>query len=363
MYYDGAWSEEERLTINARESGHPSVAVDQADNVHVVWQGLRLNDGGIFHKFNDGTGWSEQTKAPGSTMNARYPSCAVDDSGKVHVVWTQVCTLPGDALRYSVWDGAEWSPYADIDVNPCWTYSTPCIVAAPGGELHVGWDRRPSSNEFKQIYYYHYDGVSWEPGEQLTYGPLRARHPSLAVYGDKVYMVYADSRVGEDEIYCRVRADGAWSTEMGLSFANGESVYPAVAADNTGRVHVVWQDGRYGPSELYYRMWATGDISGISDDEAAQLEHRDVRVLGNPVGRAAEMSFSLERSTVAAVSIYDVTGRLVWLRDMGVLGPGEHHLTWPATDQAGKAISPGIYLVRLKAGATASTAKAVIIGN
>ena len=155
MYYDGAWSEEERLTINARESGHPSVAVDQADNVHVVWQGLRLNDGGIFHKFNDGTGWSEQTKAPGSTMNARYPSCAVDDSGKVHVVWTQVCTLPGDALRYSVWDGAEWSPYADIDVNPCWTYSTPCIVAAPGGELHVGWDRRPSSNEFKQIYYYH----------------------------------------------------------------------------------------------------------------------------------------------------------------------------------------------------------------
>jgi hypothetical protein len=363
IHHDGEWSTEERLTTNARECGHPSVAVDQANNVHVVWQGIRLNDGGIFHRAYDGVGWSSESKAPGSTMNARYPSCAADDSGKVQVVWNQVCTLNGDALRYSVHDSTGWSAYTDVAYTSGWTYCTPCIITSPGGQLHVSWDALRYHTEEPEIFYYHYDGLSWGPGERLTYSPEKSHYPSLAYYDDKIYIVYADARVGNTEIYCRVNAGGVWSPEMGISFARGESIYPTVATDRAGRVHVIWEDERHGASEVYYRMWDAGDISGVPDGDLVQLTPLGVRVFPNPVGRNAEIRFSVEAETGTSVSIYDITGRLVWTRSMGIVPAGEHHLAWPGTDRAGKVLSPGIYFINLRAGVKTSTAKIVIVGN
>ena len=48
--------------------------------------------------------------------------------------------------------------------------------------------------------------------------------------------------------------------------------------------------------------------------------------------------------------MYDVAGRRVALLDDGHRGAGEHTLIWNGRDDAGRRVSPGVYVARLEAG-------------
>jgi flagellar hook assembly protein FlgD len=82
----------------------------------------------------------------------------------------------------------------------------------------------------------------------------------------------------------------------------------------------------------------------------------------NPFRGAPSVRFALPANGESfALSVYDVTGRLVRTVDRGTAAAGEHVRTWDGRDGGGNAVGAGVYLVRLTAGAESSTRKVVLL--
>jgi subtilisin-like proprotein convertase family protein len=78
-------------------------------------------------------------------------------------------------------------------------------------------------------------------------------------------------------------------------------------------------------------------------------------------GNGAAIRFGLPRPGAASLALYDVSGRRVRSLVEGALDAGVHVCRWNGRDDSGRALSPGIYLVRLRAGGTQLTQRMVVI--
>ena len=71
----------------------------------------------------------------------------------------------------------------------------------------------------------------------------------------------------------------------------------------------------------------------------------------NPFNPQVTMRFELPRETgLAELEIFDVAGRRVRVLAASALAPGAHEFTWNGTDDGGRRMPSGVYLVRLRAG-------------
>jgi hypothetical protein len=81
-------------------------------------------------------------------------------------------------------------------------------------------------------------------------------------------------------------------------------------------------------------------------------------VLPNPTREGAfRVRFTLTTSSAATLELLDVSGRRMFVRDVGSLGAGRHELD-PTN---GRRLTPGIYLVRLRQGATERVTRVTIL--
>ncbi len=77
----------------------------------------------------------------------------------------------------------------------------------------------------------------------------------------------------------------------------------------------------------------------------------------NPFRQGTTIPFDLPAPSMANVSIWDVTGRLVRTLVRGELEAGRYQPQWDGRDESGRMVSAGIYFVRLEAGEFAATRK------
>jgi 1,4-alpha-glucan branching enzyme len=80
----------------------------------------------------------------------------------------------------------------------------------------------------------------------------------------------------------------------------------------------------------------------------------------NPSGGPASVSFELPRATRGTVRVHDLAGRVVSTLAGGELAPGAHRVQWNGTDARGRAVSPGLYFVRLRTELGSATTRLVI---
>ncbi|MFN4133849.1 MAG: sialidase family protein, partial [Candidatus Hadarchaeales archaeon] len=149
------------------------------------------------------------------------------------------------------------------------------VAAGTGATVHVVWwddrddltkDRRgypplePTGNY--EIYYKRSTdgGATWGSDTRLTSDSGISRDPTIATAGQDVYVVWADNRDGNYEIYFKQSNDGGatWSEDVRLTNNSRRSYYPSVAVDGAGNVHVVWWDDRDGNKEIYYKKGTVG---------------------------------------------------------------------------------------------------------
>jgi hypothetical protein len=67
----------------------------------------------------------------------------------------------------------------------------------------------------------------------------------------------------------------------------------------------------------------------------------------NPFRGATAVRFELARTAEVSVGIFDITGRRVRVLADGLRGGGRHTLSWDGRDDSGRALSDGIYFLRL----------------
>ena len=82
----------------------------------------------------------------------------------------------------------------------------------------------------------------------------------------------------------------------------------------------------------------------------------------NPAEHTMNFEFELPALAVVRAEVVDVGGRRVLsLLEDGVLAAGSHRLRWDGRDSSGRPVAPGVYLVRISAGAAAAVRRIVVI--
>ncbi|MCK4512814.1 hypothetical protein KAW64_13800, partial [bacterium] len=135
--------------------------------------------------------------------------------------------------------------------------------------------------------------------------------------------------------------------------------YIGLAAASADRVHPVWTDTREGHQDVYTSIVDTTFVGVPDDGTVAAL--RLFPPSPNPSCGDALLLVLAPPGQEVAVTVCDVSGRLV--RGFHVVAgtDGACSVIWDGTDGSGKGVGSGVYFVRADDGASAATARLVYL--
>jgi len=82
----------------------------------------------------------------------------------------------------------------------------------------------------------------------------------------------------------------------------------------------------------------------------------------NPFGPGTSISFNLARTETVSMEVYDSQGRLIRRLVNGeVMGPGPQEISWDGRDGEGVDMASGVYLCKLRSGATVISGKMMLV--
>jgi D-glucuronyl C5-epimerase, beta-sandwich domain len=219
IYYDGlTWSSLENISDNSTYSSFSTIAIDDFDNLHVVW-----NDGQSYDSACVRTGIKAIyyiTKLAGSTFwtvpevlaENEGPSdlaVAVTDNGIVHLVYKA-----GDPqeMLHMMKTGNVWSVATTIGF---YAFHYPQLAQGLNNSLHLVVKGYSANPYYYAIVYKYYDGNTWVEEVALTpeVEGEDAFNPQVIVDGNNVpYVTYEKSfyHVNARALHWTTKADGNW---------------------------------------------------------------------------------------------------------------------------------------------------------
>jgi hypothetical protein len=114
-----------------------TVAVDSANNIHIVWEGEAEkfeSDTNIYYRKWDGNEWSKTKVISDETSGNNAPLILSDSPNNIYVIWT---SLQGNHLLYRHYDGKDWSETIKLNNQTSWRSSA---SLDKNGLLHVAWE-------------------------------------------------------------------------------------------------------------------------------------------------------------------------------------------------------------------------------
>ena len=172
------------------------------------------------------------------------------------------------------------------------------------------------------------------------------------------------AEVARDRVTITWYAGGSPATRLEVERrerAGGWQTLADVLPDGTGMI--VFVDTRVVPGGAYdYRLRVTeGTGTRFLGQVAAVVPLAASLGLGgfhpNPAGPTVQLAFSLASHGPATLSVFDVSGRRVFVREVGALGPGAHVIPLDAR----ASFPSGVYLLHLEQDGRAITRRAVAI--
>jgi hypothetical protein len=133
------------------------------------------------------------------------------------------------------------------------------MTVTSSGDIHVVWDDDTPGN--KEIYYRKSTdgGDTWTASKRITWTPGASLSAAIAIDPTGyLHVVWYEDVSGNKEIYYSQSTDGgvSWSPGQRLTWNSGSSTFPAISANTSGNVHVVWSDYTPGNVEVYYKKYA-----------------------------------------------------------------------------------------------------------
>ena len=195
-----------------------------------------------------------------SPNNAR---CVAASHDTVHVVWRD--NRHGNReifYKRSVDGGITWS--GDVRLTNNTAVSEDVAIAVSGPFVHIVWSDLRDGNE--EIYYKRSEdgGVTWGNDTRLTFQSQESAGPSIAVSGNKVCIVWHDTRDSNYEIYFKSSSDAGitWGADLRLTTTANVSEFPCISVSGLG-VHVAWEEETSGDwtYEVHYIGSSDGGIS------------------------------------------------------------------------------------------------------
>ena len=311
-----------RLCTATGSQQTPVLVSDGLGGAIVTWFDGRASDFDIYAQRISGAGIAQWTGDGVALCTAAgeqaYPSLVADGVGGAIVAWRDYrsgAEYDTYAQRISQAGSPQWTPNGVVVCNATGDQYDPAIVTDGSGGALVAWP----------------DGRS---------GPL--------------------------DMYAQ-RLSGAgvaqWAPNgVALCTAAGMQNVVALVADGAGGAIAAWQDMRSGALDIFaQRIQGSGVLGGnvtdvpVRSDAAFGLSP----AYPNPAtGGTLSVQFTLPDARAATLELFDLAGRRILARDVGLLGAGAHSVTLGA----GRRLAPGVYLVRLAQGGRSATVRVAIIG-
>jgi len=182
----GVWQTPVRLSTYPGMDGYgqsyPTIAADGEFGLHVAWVGKATGYTGYnqiwYAQYLNGAWQSPALISTYSGMDSYdqgVPSLAVDRAGLVHVVWY------GKATGYTSYNQVWYAKRTDSWQTPvristgtgmdAKTQQWPTIAVDTAGQLHAIWEGADSTYTGRNVFYVKYDGSSWgTPAAKTTAG-------------------------------------------------------------------------------------------------------------------------------------------------------------------------------------------------
>lgn len=352
-----SWGSDTRLTTNANNSILPSISVF-GSFVNVVWNDTRDGNYEVYYKRSTDAGitWEADMRLTNNTSVSLMTSCVISGS-TVHVIWDDTRNGPNEIYyKRSTDDGVTWGSDTRLTSNAgvSWFPSIGCS----GSLVQVSWVENSDGNP--EIYTKRSTdaGVSWEANLRQTNNPAISIRPTVSISGLHVHLVWEDNVEGNEEVYYKFSSNGgiSFSPDTRLTNDPSISVYPCHTISAAG-IHIVWRDFRDGNWEVYYKRNPTGNLVNIqvlSNELPASFSLS--QNYPNPFNPVTNIEFSIPKSSIVRLAIYDIQGRLVKTLVNGELTAGTYKADWNAAGY-----SSGVYFYKLEAEGFKQTKRLILV--
>jgi hypothetical protein len=330
------------------------------------------------------TGFAAQTTERGRDQRDVFVAYS-DDA----VAWSTPVRVSDSAPGYDDWL-PEVAVAGDGSVFCTWYDWRNALAATRGGESQVFIARSNDGGTTWAVLGPTSDAKTAWTNVVSNIAPNQGDYNSLFADGTGVIACWGDGRAGTPDVYMAYWTLGETPTQLALVSASATA----------GRVDLHWFAGTSpGFAATVYRREAAGAwnaLASIYADAAGNATFTDTDVvpgatyeyrLGvveagaeryygqtsvnvpsglefalegarpNPASREAWVSFTLPVAAPATLSLLDISGREIAVRDVGALGAGRHVVALGE----GRALAPGVYLARLTQQGRSATARISIV--
>jgi hypothetical protein len=317
------WSANVKVSDTLSDARSPSLVVDSVGNLYVAWTD---NRGGYWDDYvakstNGGAIWSASVKVnndTSTTTNGRPPALAVDNSDNLYLVWT---TANGGYDLYSAKStngGVTWSAGVKINdvAGQVWLSSPPGLTADASGTLYTIWnDTRDFAGKSHIYFSKSTDGGStWSANVDASQNP----NGTSTVYlmglvvdsSGALSAVWGDSREGDEwNVYFAQSTNGGtnWSAAIRVNDSTTLDQYQAtMAVDGNDNLYTAWADSRSGNHDIYFSRWnnqyPAHVIAGNAGIDGATLSYTDGTAKTTTANTNGDYSFSVSYNWTGTVT-------------------------------------------------------------
>lgn len=136
----------------------------------------------------------------------------------------------------------------------------------------------------------------------------------------------------------------------GLAWLAGPGQDEAVVVDVEQAGYLCVAAWKRGPNDWplagSYRLVFEADVSGVAEQDPPRATGI-VAAVPNPFNPTLAVTFELDRAGSVSVDVFDLQGRRVRRLWAGDLAAGRHDLAWDGSDDSGRRLASGTYVLRL----------------
>jgi len=382
---------------------YPQFVVSDAGAMHAVWKGTQ-DTGSPFHyevyytgSDDGGATWSglqnDVVVSFDDGNSANIPNLCTDSQENVIVVWDEDYDGHNEIhLSVSTDGGSYWSGSIQdqiISFPDGYPGYRPFVVAGIDDMLHVTWNEGTTTTGYYQIHYSRGDAIGTSPTPVTVDLTYLSGSPVPAGGGNIFYDLFVENISGAVQNFdgwLEIAYEGGTPTTVILRVFNnyqpGWTInrpntyypipgnYPAGNYTFAGKVgvhpDVAWDESSFpfvksgvsdGSDFVPYAVADAPNPFEVIDSEPQRASNFDLlSAYPNPFNPTTVLSYSLQTAGQTTLNIFDIQGREVAALVVSYRDAGIHEVTFDASG-----LSSGIYLAKLTAGTTTTTAKLMLI--